>query len=212
MLSASQSTLSWPLGHDPSEEPSASLGTRLLTSEDIPGLCARDIDGIKISFGNHLVGPDETHMAILPTADIIGWQHDRAGFIGLKARGKAPQSLGSICESVDTWIYWYHDFRARELMIQRARIPADHTQIHEEALASLLLDALKEARKWDLPRVVLWDPNSFLLRAMEFLSGKFGVDVKIEERIGRNNPSVRWRGSDETKKITAPMNEFYAWS
>jgi hypothetical protein len=138
--------------------------------------------------------------------------HDRGDFISQKVNGKFPPSHGAICAAADAWIYWYHDFKAQQLDIQRVRVPtANETHTQAEALASLLLDAFEEAHKWGLSKVVVWSPCSSLVLAMQLLADKFGIKVEHEEQMGTSVPSLRWKGPRETR-ITFHHNEFYAYS
>lgn len=150
-------------------------------------------------------------MVVLPTVNLISWLHDRGDFISFKINGETPKAHGAICESVDAWLYWHHDFRKKALGIQRVRTSTLGNGRSVEALASLLLDALEEASRWKLPELFVWDPSDDLLRAVQYLQDKFGIKMECKEQIG-SIPSVRWRGSDQTRDLKLHLNEHYAWS
>jgi hypothetical protein len=84
-------------------------------------------------------------MGALLTINIISWLHDQGDFMILKLNGKPPKLRGSICESAHSWRYWHHDFREKQLEIQRVHDPeAERSGV--ETLACLLLDALRKRR------------------------------------------------------------------
>jgi GNAT superfamily N-acetyltransferase len=182
--------------------------TRLLTNEEIPALCVRDVADLKESFQKSAVGPDEVHLAVLPSAEMITWLHEWGDFISSKFRGgEAPYVHGAICEAADTWIYWHHG--AKHLAISRVRTPPGVGQGSPEVLAGLLLDALEEARRWKFPKVIVWEPSPELISAMDLISKKVGVEVETKARPN-SITSLRWKNSDKTKKTTIHLNEEYA--
>ncbi|RFU72433.1 hypothetical protein TARUN_9829 [Trichoderma arundinaceum] len=182
--------------------------TRLLTNEEIPALCERDVADLKESFEKSAVGPDEAHLAVIPSAEMVTWLFEWGDSLNNMLRdGEAPYVHGAICEAADTWIYWHCGFQ--HLAISRVRTPPGGGQDSPEVLASLLLDALKEARRWNFPKVVVWEPSPELISAMDLISNKFGVEVETRERPN-SITSLRWKDSDKTKKTTIRLNEVYA--
>ncbi|KAK4062803.1 uncharacterized protein Triagg1_9673 [Trichoderma aggressivum f. europaeum] len=182
--------------------------TRLLANEEIPALCERDVADLKASFENTTVVPNEVHVAVIPSAEMISWLHEWGDFLNTTLRGgEAPFVHGAICEAADTWIYWHYGFK--HLAISRVRVPPGVGQGSPEVLAGLLLDALEEARKWKFDKVVVWEPSAELISAMDLISKMAGVEV---ETLARPNSitSLRWKNSDETKKTTLHLNEVYA--
>ncbi|PGH05641.1 hypothetical protein GX51_02800 [Blastomyces parvus] len=196
--------------------------TQPLMPDEIPALCARDIEDIKANFPKYKPTGAEILMTVLPSANIIGWLHDRAAFISRKTNGEVPPVKGAISEDGKMWMYWHHDFPDRELTIQRVVMPTKAAEDAGEesqppttsALTSLLLAALDEAQKWKLHKLVIWNPTPELHRAIHFVQQQFRVDVINEERVNSNVPSVRWKGGkeDETREVSICHNEYYAWS
>lgn len=182
--------------------------TRLLANEEIPALCERDVADLKATFEKTAVGPDEVHVAVIPSAEMISWLHVWGDFFNTKLRGgEAPFVHGAICETADTWIYWHYGFK--HLAISRVRTPPDVDQGSTEVLASLLLDALEEARKWKFDKVVVWEPSVELISAMDLISIMAGVEVETQARPN-SITSLRWKNADETKKTILHLNEEYA--
>lgn len=167
---------------------------------------------IKGRIDNIVPQPGESHVCVLPTANLITWLQDRSDFVGTKINGAPPQNNGSICESADSWLYWFHDFRKEQLAVQRIRVPVEATQIRSRALAAMLLDAIEEARAWNLTKVVLWEPEAVLLDAISLLQESFDIKSEIGARLNSSIPSLRWRHADEANTTTFHFNEFYTWS
>ncbi|KAI1083058.1 hypothetical protein F5B20DRAFT_528393 [Whalleya microplaca] len=208
MLDASQSTL-----RVPPSLPRELVGfpkTQSLTKEDIPELCERDVKYLKEEFYDYDLPPDSFLMAVLPTTNVVGWQQSRAEFMGDKTVAKVPEIKGSLCKSVSTWLYWYHDFGRDRLNIQRIRTARVKNDLGTQALAVLLLDALHEAVNWKLSKVVVWSPSPELHLAMKLLTDKMGIGISNEERENEL-PCLRRKGR-ESGPVTLWPNEFYGWS
>lgn len=158
------------------------------------------------------ISPGQRLAAVAPTADLINLLQGRANFIASKQFGKATERRGSISDSEDTWIYWYHDFRKQQLAVLRIHLPDKPGQKQPEQVVSLLLDALDEAVAWALPKVTVWDANLVVLQALDLLKDQHSVEVTSGQRDQRSIPSLRWKGADASKMITLHCNEFFAWS
>lgn len=220
MLPAYEAVLSFPTSGFRSPSDHTSLPeTRLLDRTELSQLCVRDVESIKASFWRLQVTGNERHVSVLPTPEITTWMQDRGDFTTSKASSEEktvtpPLHHGSICESTDTWLYWYHDYRKQHLAIQRVHVGAacsSQTPLIE-ALAGLLLDAVEDARKWNLPRVVIWDPSAATLEAARTLGTTHGIRVDYGERVGSSMPSMRWREADLSRKIIVHNNEKFAYS
>ncbi|KAI0508457.1 hypothetical protein F5B22DRAFT_649950 [Xylaria bambusicola] len=210
-LPAIQSTLSWTADFSPWTHRAGPPVTRLILSTELPELCRQDMRDVENYFDKLTVQPDEFHVSVLPTADLISWLHDRSNFIGAKIEPAPPRSHGSICDGADIWLYWYHDFRKQQLAVQRVRIQQAPSQIHHEALAAMLMDAVEEACRWKLTKVVLWEPHAELFGAMHILQEKFNIKSETFARHNKSIPSLRWH-TDRERSTTFHFNEFYTWS
>ncbi|KAI0012179.1 hypothetical protein F4779DRAFT_105611 [Xylariaceae sp. FL0662B] len=184
--------------------------SRPLTKEDIPKFCERDIEDLKKDFRDYDLPPDSLLTTVLPTMDVVGWLQSRAEFMGNKTIGKVPDIKGSICESVGTWLYWYHDFNHKKLNIQRVKLAKGRSDIGTQSLAVLLLDALNEAARWNFSKVVIWNPGPEVRSAMQPLGDNMGVGVSHEVQESEL-PCLRWKGKEKRSVMVWP-NEFYGWS
>ncbi|KAI1775670.1 hypothetical protein F4818DRAFT_384750 [Hypoxylon cercidicola] len=211
VLDAFQSTLTVPPSL-PREELHGLPKSRLLTSDDLPDLCERDVESLKNEFRSSEPAAGTVLVTVLPTSPLITWLQSRADFMNAKTHGKVPETKGTICDGADAWMYWYHDLRHDRLIVQRAKVPENlgDTAV-TEALAKLLIDTLNEAAKWELQKVVIWNPGPELRDAMEFLAVKMKVNVMNEKRENSEIPCLRWHGGKKSR-ITVWPNEFYGWS
>ncbi|XXG95024.1 hypothetical protein Hte_001284 [Hypoxylon texense] len=211
VLDAFQSTVAVP-PPIPREQLDGLPETRPLTIDDLPDLCERDVENLKNDFRRSKPAADTILAAVLPTSPLISWLQSRADFMNAKTHGKVPETKGTICESADSWMYWYHDLRHSKLVIQRVKLPERQSETAAtETLAKLLLDTLDEAAKWELQKVVLWNPGLELRNAMDFLAAKMKIDVTNEKRENSEIPCLRWRDGEKLSATIWP-NEFYGWS
>jgi hypothetical protein len=183
---------------------------RFLPVEDLKELCNRDVSALILEMERAKVAANHSILTVLPTHDLIRWQHARAEFIGLKILGKAPHNKGVIYSS-DAWIYWTHDLRKQHLFIQRVRIFVEEEEKRHKVLATLLLYAIHEAKLWQLPRIVVWEPGPDLEKAVGLLKSRVEGFAPVFEARRRETISVRWKDGELKYAIVTP-NEHYAWN
>lgn len=186
--------------------------TRTLKADEIADLCQRDVLQLKQSFSQLDDGDNNTHVAVLPTHEMISLLHDRASFISSKTCPGRNHVLGATCASGNAWMYWYHDLRSHQLTIQRIHPAQNSSTDQAENMASLFMCALKEARNWDMPRVVVWNVTFVIDQALKLLHDQYEIKSSVEDEAKNNIPSLRMRGRLVTEKIRWHSNEFYAWS
>ncbi|KAI0135012.1 hypothetical protein F4814DRAFT_454388 [Daldinia grandis] len=186
--------------------------TRPLTTDDIPYLCERDVESLKDDFQKYNLPKDTTLVTILPTTNMITWLQARIAYMNNQTNGKTPEVNGSICESADSWVYWYSDLRHRKMTIQRVKPPRGQDEATSiRATARLLLDSVEEAAKWEISEVDIWNPSPEIHNAMKLLSSELGIKVTNQKRESEHIPCLRWRGGEKRTIIFSP-NEFYPWS
>lgn len=163
---------------------------------------------------------DHSTLAVLPTIDLVSWLHKRAEFIGKKNRGRSPEHKG--CIYGDTaWLYWHHDFLKQCLFIQRIRVFIKQKNTRQDVLENLLIHALVEARKWQLPAIVIWDAGPDVHDAINSLNGTIHSINLLRKRVEplvpilkdqrREKVSLRFRGGQKKYVLMKP-NEHYAWN
>jgi hypothetical protein len=185
---------------------------RLLHAENLKGLCDRDVSALITEMESTKVAAKHSVLTVLPTHELVRWQHARAEFIALKILGKAPHNKGVI-HSSNAWLYWTHDFRKQHLFIQRVRIFVEEEKEEErhDILTRLLVYAMREAKLWQLPRIVVWEPGPGLEKAVDILKSRIKGLAPVFEARRRETISVRWQGGEHKDAIIAP-NEHYAWN
>ncbi|KAI9158095.1 hypothetical protein HJFPF1_06085 [Paramyrothecium foliicola] len=186
--------------------------TRLLKAIDVPELCNRDTKRLKNTLESGTAHADKSGtftMSIIPTHDLISWLHDRAEFISSKMNGSFSQFKGSYSEEGNAWLYWYHDFRRNELVIQRLSLDS-RSQASVKALASLLLDARNEAAEWNFPKLVIWSPSTDVQRALDLISQELRDEHTYERQRQSPLTMIRLKGSDTSRKLKLRDDEFFA--
>jgi hypothetical protein len=181
-----------------------------LHAADIKDFCDRDVNAMVTEMKLTKVAAHHSVLTVLPTHDLVRWQHARAEFIGLKTLGKSPQNKG-VVHSSDAWIYWTHDFRKHHLFVQRVRLFVEEEERRHSILATLLLHAISEAKVWSLPRVIVWETGPEMLKAVDVLKSRVEGLECVYEPQRRETISVRWKGG-ELKNNTIAPNEHYAWN
>jgi GNAT superfamily N-acetyltransferase len=204
--------------------------TRLLEMSDLPDLCEADAHHLTRSF-NSLPADGKTRVAFLPTLPQITWHLARAEFDGRKIiplTGNLRLVIGAMilnsssASNSKSWITWAHDWREKRLRILRiARVCQDQQETRraqEETVkdvAALLDAAVVEARRWDLSKVVAWNPDEEVRAACKWIGNAYpgadGVKVMFEERVEGGMPSLRWSGGRVVKDMSWEENFGFCW-
>lgn len=184
--------------------------------DNIRYLCADDIDELCIEDTRTLLDIDkvrtaeDTIITVLPTTELIDWQHKRADFMAMKIHKKSPTVKGAL-HSSNAWIYWHHDFRKQRLFVQRIRILDEPGGERDDVFVGLVLSAIREAQSWALPTVVLWGVASDLPNRFDILKTRLGRLNPILQTQRRETTSFRWRDGKNDKTDIIP-DEHYAWN
>jgi GNAT superfamily N-acetyltransferase len=184
---------------------------RSLGDADIQDLCARDIRETQVSSRQVTVGADEPLLSILPTADLVRYQHALSDYMGDLWHGEAPQKRGAVYED-QAWLYWQHDFWGRRLYIQRV-----HDSIREEGerpgiMAALFLAAFREANEWNFTSVATWDISPHIRGAMDTLAQASSFKTSVCESHRTQRISLRWRNGEKKANNVTMTNESYTWN
>ncbi|KAG0236317.1 hypothetical protein BGW42_003729 [Actinomortierella wolfii] len=168
-----------------------------------------------------------TLFAVVPEPRIVGWHRSRENFFlrHLQSAERPYPSttidrygvfLSAQCSpsgsSLNTlrYISWFHEFRRDQLIVMRFRhgLNKDDREAKLEALL-LLQQAIEEAKRWKLKRVIIWNPHPTLCEwtglqaqdrtsSLSYLGVCQGSDIPDQDRIPTSH--VEW-----------VMNEFYPW-
>jgi hypothetical protein len=183
--------------------------SRYLSDDEIASLCERDVQDLKDTFDRSKVAQDEAHLAVIPNHTMISYMFQWGDVGTVKTIGRTSPNHGAICESADTWLYWHH--RMDKLVITRVRTRPGDKQGAAEALASLLLLAVEEARKMNFPTIAVWEPSEEFLQALELVKKDSTIASDTGPRAN-SITSVRWKGASKAKKTIFHLNENYAAS
>jgi hypothetical protein len=75
----------------------------------------------------------------------------------------------------------------------------------------VLLAAIVEAQKWQVPTVVLWNTSPDALDAVSYLGKDLHIKFKYEQR-SLKLLSVRPRSSDGKQRVRLCTDEFFMWN
>ncbi|KAK8038936.1 hypothetical protein PG993_007347 [Apiospora rasikravindrae] len=188
------------------------LPTRLAGPDEMPDLCNRDIAQLRTRVEAYDLAPNTSLVTTLPIPEQLEWYQEMAKLQSLTwCNGREIKAVGAICEEADTWILWYQDLSHKELKIVRVKPGYGNPDLTKQALVQLLSRAMEEAVSWEglLAKIMIWDPSSEVLGALEMLGKEMGFTPKSEMRDGVNQTSIRWAKADKRQTIFWP-NEYYA--
>ncbi|KAG3074885.1 hypothetical protein PI124_g20381 [Phytophthora idaei] len=145
---------------------------------------------------------------ILPTRVSIEWQFCIGVYF---ARVRQYEELPSRCGvkiDEDAFIIWCHNLKASTLNLVRARLPEGGKNA-AETTRLLLNKALKEARKFRLRKITIWDPPSILADAE--VRSQFEIQF-VEREDSLSSAMVFRHGGDVDAALPHWLaNEKYAW-
>lgn len=185
--------------------------TRPLGKGDVEALCQRDVGDLRKELLDTPASADPVPVLMPPTVELVSCQHEWAEFVGLELNGQSPDAKGAISDDGNTWLFWHHDFAARQLFVQRLRFGKNHEEARLKDIAAVVLAAVKEAQKWKIPTVVIWNMSPEVLDAVSYLSKELGIGHKHEERAMKLL-GVRWRAPGDKRQMRFLADEYFMWN
>jgi hypothetical protein len=191
--------------------PYADLHIQSLSDADIRDLCSQDVEWVQADFKQVIAGANEDLLTILPTANLVRYQHALSDYMGELWHGEAPEKRGAAYKD-QAWLYWQHDLRGRRLVIQRV-----HNDIHEEEsrsdiMTALFLAAFREAHEWNFTSVATWDISPDVRGAMNTLAQASSFKTSVLESRRMQRISLRWRHGEKKANNVVMPNETYVWN
>lgn len=195
--------------------------TRYLAIEDLPALCDKDVASLKARFKRLSSDRTKTYIAFSPEYAQISWQLAREEFMADVMLSRKIERRGAITTSGHSWVYWYHDFREKNMKIMRfvtldrdpntEAVPSEKEKIWD--IIDLLQAAAAEAVAWGLKKVVVWNPDTLTTAAVKGFHNlhEEEVDVIFDERPDTAIPSFRWKGRRNTRDTIWDSNDYYCW-
>lgn len=210
--------------------------TEALYADDLAELCYVDETLLKSSMEKLSSHSSKTQVAFIPDLQTHLWQHAREEFTSNELLDRLPDIKGAIAttgQGKRVWCTWTRIFGDTEaaniLYILRMVIEGeiisnnDDTVAHVGqaaiqnksrrelvlATASILNMARREATKWKMQSVQMWNPSPITVLAAQELDPSAQLIDREEESIA----SLRWykdtlKASDDVEWIA---NEKYSW-
>jgi len=188
-------------------------GVKLLTASDVPNLCTKDIAAIRASLEKPHLKP---RIAFVPDYQTFEWHWAREEFVSRHLRknlGIKPEIKGAMTADGKRWVLWTRTFgkQSSELNILRLVNLSDGTDqaLEEENIAKLLTAAAREAAKWELQMVYMWNPDEISVRAGRRVAGD---QVKLEDREEESISSLMMHEhSSGPADVDWEANEKFGW-
>jgi hypothetical protein len=193
--------------------PSDSLSSaQPLTKDAIASLCNDDVASLTREVMRHT----QSSIALVfePSFEQMCWHFSRAEYLGQTLRQSVPDVFGAISPKKSCWMYWYQDLRGESLEIMRVSIPerSEDDQITSE-VKSLLVAAIQEAKKWNVKKVICWNPTDITQAAANMLTAEHQnqLEISMLPCTETSIPSLRLKDGKNTKEVDWLHNEYYAW-
>ncbi|KAF9965133.1 hypothetical protein BGZ70_005361 [Mortierella alpina] len=184
-----------------------SIVVESVTDNDLLELIKRDAQLVRGSLQARLdessvSSPSTVLVVVTPEPNCIQWLHARSRYVAqhiLKLDQHEITTLGAKDPNSDSFVLWNHDLLKHKLVIIRWRLDSEAGDATARALIGA---AQREAEKWRLSSVVVWNPE-------QPLADLLGLNVDSREKsipsLGLTSPAFK---ADNVEWI---LNEKYAW-
>lgn len=193
-------------------------GIKFLRSNDVPALCVKDIAAVKEKLSRPPLDL-RTKVAFVPDYQTFEWHWSREEFVAPVLRKHIdikPAAKGAITADGKRWMIWNRDFgkTATQLYIIRyVNLSRSLEETKEEKqIANLFLAAGREAHRWGLQKVIMWNPDEICIRAARRVAGS---TVQV---VDRESDSIASLMMHQPKQGSSPQdvewiaNEKFAWA
>lgn len=187
-------------------------GVDPLYHSDIPALCALDIAAIKVHLSTCSLKP---RIAFLPDHDTLDWHHNREEFIAgcVRPTSGIPKIKGSITRDGLRWIVWGRDFSEDDPKLYILRVVnLGYDEGKEADIDEMLRAAVKEAAKWDLKKVCVWNPDQDVVESAKRVADG---GVQVEDREMDSIASLMMYGGEKVGSgvgdVEWVVNEKFGW-
>ncbi|MCJ1290132.1 hypothetical protein MMC34_001668 [Xylographa carneopallida] len=192
------------------------MGARPLYANDLGALCEADEKLLMRRMGRWGAGGVDTRVAFVPDEETMAWHHAREEFATREVLGRWPDVKGAMVEGREgrVWAIWTRTFGAEEegnvLHVLRMVVEGDEEDEEQEgtwrveAAAEVLRAAQREAGRWAMKTVEVWNPEGVVVEAARRILG----EVEVVEREEESITSLMWYGEGEVEWVG---NEKYGW-
>ncbi|KAF9955053.1 hypothetical protein BGZ72_004082 [Mortierella alpina] len=184
-----------------------SVAVESVTDNGLSELIESDAQLVRGSLQAHLdescsSSPSTVLVVVTPEPNCIQWLHARSRYVAqniLKLDQYSITTLGARDPSSGSFVLWMHHLLEHQLVIIRWHLDGKAGDATAQALIGA---AQREAEKWSLPNVVIWNPEQSLAHLL-------GLSIKTREKsipsLGLTSPAFK---ADNVEWI---LNEKYAW-
>ncbi|KAK5663177.1 hypothetical protein OQA88_6594 [Cercophora sp. LCS_1] len=204
---SSRGTLRAPFEHSQPQR------IRYIESEELRGLCLLDETQLTRRF-NQFPTDGRTHVAFLPTFAQMSWHLVQVDFMAEKLQGMTPSNKGVVTDDGGSWACWKHDWNDKTLKVLRiAHMNETTVEQRVDNIKVLLEAALVEASRWQLPNVVIWNPNEEMTPGSKAVGNAHPENVMVifSERMDTRLPGFRWAGGKDARLTVWEDNYAYSW-
>ncbi|MCJ1245508.1 hypothetical protein MMC30_002712 [Trapelia coarctata] len=209
-------------------------GVRELHAGDLRELCEVDEKLLRKRIGVFKKGDGKARVALIPDVETVQWHHAREEFAAKEMLGRGVDVNGAIVDAgvgKRVWAIWTRTFAEKvennTLHILRMVVegeegfgaevegegdmgkqePRDERNVR--AAAAVLRAAQKEAGRWPMHAVEVWNPSTTIVAAAR----RVQPDAEIVERESESITSLMWYGDGTAKDegVDWVGNEKYAW-
>jgi len=209
-------------------------GVRELFAGDLRELCEADERMLRERIGVFEEGEWKVRVALIPDVETMQWHHAREEFAAQEMLGRGVDVKGAIVDAGvgrRVWAIWTRTFAENEanntLHILRMVVEGEEEfgagvgseadvgkqgagdERNIKAVAAVLRAAQREAGRWPMQAVEVWNPSATVLAAARMVQ----PDAEVEERESESITSLMWYGdgSGENDELDWVRNEKYAW-
>ncbi|MCJ1414023.1 hypothetical protein MMC32_000348 [Xylographa parallela] len=197
------------------EEEEKGVKARALYAADLGMLCEADERLLRRRMGRWGDGGVDTRVAFVPDVETMAWHHAREEFAAREVLGRWPEVKGAVVEGAEgrVWAVWTRTFGKGEegnvLHVLRMVVEGEDGEDGEgtwrvEATAEVLRAAQREAGRWAMKTVEVWNPEGVVVVAARRIHG----EVEVVERDEESITSLMWYGEGEVEWVG---NEKYGW-
>lgn len=209
-------------------------GVRELYAGDLRELCEVDEKLLRARIGRFRPGETKARIALIPDVDTLQWHHAREEFAANEILGRTLEVKGAIVDAGKgdrVWAIWTRTFAEKmetnTLHVLRMVLEGEQEfeigsksegeagrmgggeERNVRAAAAVLRAAQREAGRWPMHAVEVWNPSATILAAARMIQ----PDVQVVERESESITSLMWYGDGSDKEDGAEWvgNEKYAW-
>ncbi|KAI1804949.1 hypothetical protein F4811DRAFT_250328 [Daldinia bambusicola] len=202
--------------------------TTPITYDNLEPLCQRDEQLLKDRLLRTARETRRTSVAFAPDHDTLRWHLYRDDYIcSVLFKAAAPYTRGAVAgpSGRRVWAVWARNYGGtaadknvdkNKLYILRLVIESEASEEAKEegpsndvreAFAVVMQAARREASRWHLGKIDLWNPSPIVKKLID----QSGLQHRWVERDEDSIPSMMWYGDEDVGNVEWVANEKYCW-